>query len=190
MSINSEAVKAWRRKTKDRIAQAFGGCCAVCGYSKSSHAFDLHHLNPNEKEFTLGNIRANSISWERIVVELRKCVMLCANCHREFHGGLVEIPNDAKRFDEALADYKSLERKEDFNECPVCRKPKSIRLHTCSYECSSKKKFQLKWGEFDLFDLHVIKKLSNVKIAEMVGCSDAAVIKKLKKLGIYKQYLG
>jgi len=85
MSSRSEAVKKWRRNTKERIITAMGGKCACCGYNKCHDAMDLHHLNPNEKEFSFAAIRANPKNWDSIVQELRKCVLLCNRCHREIH---------------------------------------------------------------------------------------------------------
>lgn len=80
MSISSNRVKDWRENTKQRIVDAFGGRCSICGYSKCLAGFDLHHLDPTEKEFGFGAIRANPKSWKNIIVpELRKCILLCAN---------------------------------------------------------------------------------------------------------------
>ena len=49
-----------------------GGSCVCCGYKKCDAALALHHLDPNEKDFSLGSIRANCKSWAEIVEELRK----------------------------------------------------------------------------------------------------------------------
>lgn len=56
--------------------------CVKCGCSKF-YLIDFHHLNPAEKDFTIGeNTRAKM---ETLMKEIDKCVSLCANCHREFH---------------------------------------------------------------------------------------------------------
>lgn len=57
----------------------------MCGYSKCKEALDFHHVNPNEKDFNISG--SHSRSWEKIELELKKCVLLCANCHREIHSG-------------------------------------------------------------------------------------------------------
>ena len=106
MSRRSENVKRWRENTKNRIVQAFGGCCGKCGYKRFQDALELHHIDPTQKEFGIGFIMANIISWERICVELRKCVMVCSNCHKELHKQLWEITEDFSRFNEKYCDYK------------------------------------------------------------------------------------
>ncbi len=68
-----------------------GGKCQVCGYDKYQGALDLHHLNPKEKEFGIG-AKGYTRSWEKVKTELDKCVLVCANCHREVEAGIVQLP--------------------------------------------------------------------------------------------------
>lgn len=74
-----------RKELRERAVVFLGGCCQICGYDKCSSAFDFHHINPLEKDFT---ISARMTSWEAIQKELKKCVLLCCRCHREVHDGL------------------------------------------------------------------------------------------------------
>ena len=56
-------------------------------------AFEFHHLDAGTKEFA---ISADGVPrrWELIVAELEKCVLLCANCHREVHAGVRDLFDD------------------------------------------------------------------------------------------------
>jgi len=60
--------------------------CSVCG-EDDERCLDLHHRNPDEKLFSLhlGNQGRSKSSWR---TEAKKCVVLCANCHRKLgaHG--------------------------------------------------------------------------------------------------------
>lgn len=80
---NYNKVKSRRQKLKKQAVEYMGSKCQICGYDKCVWAFDFHHKNPNEKEFEIA--RYLTLSWEKIKVELEKCLMLCANCHRELH---------------------------------------------------------------------------------------------------------
>jgi len=62
---NPEAVKKWRKKTKERMVQSMGGCCQICGYNKSLMALEFHHIDPNEKDFGFGTKMANPSSWSK-----------------------------------------------------------------------------------------------------------------------------
>ena len=106
MSYSSEKVKAWRKNTKNRMVTAMGGCCQVCGYNKSTNALEFHHIDPNEKEKGFGDLRANNTKWASLIEELRKCVMLCSNCHKEVHDGTTQLPSTYAQFNEDFADYK------------------------------------------------------------------------------------
>ena len=133
MSKSSENVKRWRITTKDRMIAALGGKCVCCGYNKCQWALEFHHLNKNEKLFTMGGVRGSSIAWHRIVEELRKCVLVCSICHREIEHGMRALPDDYPRFDEAYTTYKLSDG--PVKECLVCKKLFSVSK-TQRYYCS------------------------------------------------------
>ncbi len=56
--------------------------CAKCGEERI-RCLSFHHVNPVQKEFTIGTLRKSSL--DKIEQEINKCVCLCLNCHHEFH---------------------------------------------------------------------------------------------------------
>lgn len=66
------------------IKEEHGGKCALCGYSKCLAALEFHHKEPNNKIGTVSDVlMANGMKAAR--EEANKCVLMCANCHRESH---------------------------------------------------------------------------------------------------------
>jgi hypothetical protein len=59
------------------------GCC-VCGESEPG-CLDFHHRDGDEKERSISKMISYYSSWNRIEAEIRKCDVLCANCHRKEH---------------------------------------------------------------------------------------------------------
>lgn len=175
---NKEAVKQWRKSTKERIVQSMGGKCQICGYDKCDDALELHHINPEEKEFGLGAIRANPISWKRITEELRKCILVCSNCHREVHADITKLPNKYRSFDESFIDYKV--DKKLLDECLVCGNEKPIKNKFCSLSCAAKKSGKVDWDSIDLKEL--LKSNTYTDIGRIVGVTGAAVKKRAVKL--------
>lgn len=188
MNKNSEKVRSWRQRTKERIVQSFGGKCGICSYDKCDESLDLHHLDPLAKEFGIGKVRANPMSWDKIVQELRKCVLVCRNCHGEIHFNGLKVPNDIQRFDESFSNYLKIKeedrKKKCYNSCPVCGTEKFHSQKTCSLKCAATLKQSIDWEKFDLNDLYEVKKMSFLGIAKIVGCSDGAVKKRLRKIGL------
>lgn len=76
---NRRLIKKWALEYK-------GNKCICCGYNACPDALDFHHLNEEEKEFQLSN-RNLVLDWEKIKIELDKCILVCSNCHREIHAG-------------------------------------------------------------------------------------------------------
>lgn len=72
----------------DLLRKQRGGKCQRCGYSTYLGALDFHHLDPNEKDFTIGNRDFRLVD---CIEESKKCILICTNCHREIHAGLWQI---------------------------------------------------------------------------------------------------
>ena len=82
---NQKRVETFRNNK--RLAVEYkGGACTSCGYNKYTGALEFHHLDPSKKDVAISRFKGVGI--ERLKAELDKCVLLCANCHRETHAGL------------------------------------------------------------------------------------------------------
>ena len=75
--------KVRRIRTKRKAVALLGGKCVDCGWSGPLVGYDFHHLDPAEKDFNIGAV--SNKSWQVILTELEKCVLLCALCHRLRH---------------------------------------------------------------------------------------------------------
>lgn len=73
-----------RQEAKRDVINDMGGKCAQCGYMKCLASLNFHHLNTHEKEFTIG---ATFITKEKMMLEAKKCIILCDNCHQIEHYG-------------------------------------------------------------------------------------------------------
>lgn len=74
---------------KEKAVDYKGGKCSCCGYDKYIGSLEFHHLNSNEKDFTISFLLNRK--WEIIKEELDKCILVCSNCHREIHAGIRPI---------------------------------------------------------------------------------------------------
>lgn len=68
---------------KQRAIEMLGGACSKCGYNKCIAALEFHHTDPSTKTSAIKELAM--MSWVKIANEAKKCVLLCANCHREVH---------------------------------------------------------------------------------------------------------
>ena len=62
--------------------------CEKCGYDNNTSALHFHHLDPTQKDFELAEIsKTTSINTlrDRVTEEIKKCIILCSNCHMEEH---------------------------------------------------------------------------------------------------------
>ena len=78
----ANALETQRYKKKKSFVNQQKEVCAKCGENRF-YVLDFHHKDKEEKEFTIGRLKKGSLSV--IQDEIDKCVVLCANCHREFH---------------------------------------------------------------------------------------------------------
>ncbi|MGH2491502.1 MAG: hypothetical protein ACRDF9_08330 [Candidatus Limnocylindria bacterium] len=80
-----------QRDSKARAVALMGGACFECDRDGPYRLFEFHHLEASGKDFGISQHGISSRRWAVIVAELDKCVMLCANCHREVHAGVRTI---------------------------------------------------------------------------------------------------
>lgn len=73
-------------KTQEYV-RALKTKCIYCGYDRNPAALEFHHPN-GDKDDTIAKLASKSFSLpikNKIDKEASKCVILCANCHREEH---------------------------------------------------------------------------------------------------------
>lgn len=87
-SCSVEQVLVRTQLFKSKMIEYKGNKCIVCSYDKYQGALEFHHLDPNKKDFTLSHYKMHSFD-DKIKKELDKCALVCANCHREIHGGII-----------------------------------------------------------------------------------------------------
>jgi len=92
-SPDDDTVVRVRRETKRRAVALLDGKCQGCGGVVPDAVFEFHHLDPRTKDFAISHDGITR-SWSRTEAELAKCVLLCANCHRETHAGLRTFTDD------------------------------------------------------------------------------------------------
>jgi len=63
--------------------------CKKCGENEVC-CLDFHHLDPNEKEFGIAHA-SQRMSLERLMEEVKKCLVVCKNCHTKIHAGIIQI---------------------------------------------------------------------------------------------------
>lgn len=79
------SVQKRKRTTQDWLLEyKIGLVCAECPESHPA-ALDFHHKDKTLKNFSISQASSQGISKERILEEISKCIVLCANCHRKLH---------------------------------------------------------------------------------------------------------
>lgn len=89
------AVSKRRRVLRNKAIKYKGGKCIFCGYNKCIDALEFHHLDADSKDFGLSRSGLTR-SWEKTKKELDKCILLCANCHRESHSNNAAFQSNLK----------------------------------------------------------------------------------------------
>jgi ribosomal protein S27AE len=70
-------------KIKQKAIDYKRNICEDCGNSFPYPAMHFHHTDVHTKEVTWTKLRLRS--WDKIILELDKCILLCANCHAIRH---------------------------------------------------------------------------------------------------------
>lgn len=75
--MNTYMKERWRKRRLAAI-EYLGGECVHCGATES---LEFDHIEPKTK--TMSIARASSLSEIRFWAEVRKCQLLCTDCHKQ-----------------------------------------------------------------------------------------------------------
>jgi len=142
----------------------------------------FHHIDESTKFEDVCRLINKTASWEIILKEIDKCIMVCHNCHGEIHAEIIECPpiniDQRKKALSFLEESKPKAKNKTFHGCKICGKSINMTLIFCSYECTSKSLEKVIWP----LNLPELVKLSNKSaVARQLGVSGKAVEKRLKK---------
>lgn len=102
-----QPVASFRKRVKIALVEGFEHKCSCCGLIDDPVLYDFHHLIPEEKSFGIANA-STTRSRQAYADEAKKCIMLCANCHRRVENNLLELADyELITFNEELY-WKSL----------------------------------------------------------------------------------
>ena len=178
-NTQSQNVINFVRRRKANLIKLFHGRCCICGFDAFQEALEFHHLNPDEKEFNITG-QAATKALKTQIEEVKKCILVCSNCHRGIHAEKIIPPQNPMQFfdteveKELLQDLysKTIKQKQ---YCKNCNKEITIGSNYC-LECYPK--FQQKVERPTREELKfLIRENSFVSIGKKYGVSDNAIRK-------------
>lgn len=171
----------YRHRIKERAVYVMGGQCQCCGYNKCLRALHFHHINEATKLFQISdNVTRN---WADVRTELKKCVLVCSNCHQEIHEGIQECPPSS--FNEERAqeiDELVQKNKKQYHYCIECGAQVYQKNSLCM-ACAGKKRRKTERPNREELK-NLIRTTSFLAIGAQFGVSDNAVRKWCQKEGL------
>lgn len=182
---NYQDVKNYRKRLKERMVYVMGDKCACCGYNKCIQALEFHHLDPKEKDLTFS--KNTNCSWGTVVSELPKTILVCANCHREIHAGLIDNDSLKSSFIEQRAieiSQKVEEQKtKKTNYCQRCHKEISSNATFCS-ECYKLQKREERPDAEQLTQILIEYKGNFSAVGRLFNLTSSAIVKWCKEYNL------
>ena len=165
---------------KIAAVKLLGGACSICGYSKNLASLDFHHIDPKQKDFMWQQMKKQP--WDKLLVELKKCTVLCKNCHGEIHNPelAMEVINATNANNHLDKDRVQVFTKLTASGlCPVCNRD-VYGTKYCSSTCAHRATRRVNRPSKDEL-AEDIRNLSWIAIGKKYGVSDNAVRKWARK---------
>ena len=161
-----------KKAIRKNIRYVLGDKCAKCGYCNCEAALEVHHLIPELKKYTFGDL-LESIPWNEIDQEIQNCVLLCANCHREIHNQSFEIESS---YDENKSkEIFLLEENFGFFLCEKCGSRVSFGSNKC-VKCACEERRVVERPSREELKI-AIRNMPFTQIAKKYNVSDNAIRK-------------
>lgn len=124
---NSQTVMSYIKRRKSNLIKLFDSKCCICGFNAFQEALEFHHVDPSTKEFGLSASSAMTKSLDKQIIEAKKCVLVCSNCHRGIHAGYIQIPENwqslfREDIEKQLLDEIEITKHGQKNYCIRCGK--------------------------------------------------------------------
>lgn len=171
--------KLKRLEQRRKLVEKLGGCCSKCGYNKNIAALDFHHIDPEEKVSTIGEM-INHHKFSDAEKESEKCVLLCKVCHAELHNPDLEI-----EVSNGKVEYIDKKLKDVNKKCKICGSYSGGQMF-CSDECAKTDKRKVKDRPTKEELNEMIEDMSWVAIGRKYDVSDNAVRKWAKQYELIK----
>ena len=137
----------------------------------------FHHINPQNKNFTISsNLKRN---WEELRKELQKTIMVCSNCHREIHAGIINNDELVSSYvDERAEEISQLTEELKTHKVYYCKNCGAIVSTGNEYclQCAHKMRRKVERPTRETLK-EQIRTIPFVKIAQIYGVTDNAVRK-------------
>lgn len=89
---HSSFVLVKQKANKIKAINYFGGKCNNCNFDKIP-ALEFHHKDGGENKDRNFSSKFGW-SWNRLQKELSKCILVCSNCHKLIHAGILVLKDD------------------------------------------------------------------------------------------------
>jgi hypothetical protein len=165
-SNKAHVIDNFKRK-REKAKSILGGCCRVCGYNKCSDALEFHHVESSSKEMQVGN--SFNRSWDLILTEIAKCVLVCNRCHREIHYDVIPCP-------EIIFEYDGVS--------PLIENRRKM-----PEQFTPKDRHKIDWPD-DISLKEMVWKHSLVELGKMLGVSYVSIAKRCDKRSIARPPVG
>lgn len=179
--MGSKATTEFRKRRKSNLIKVSGNKCCLCGYDKIAGSLEFHHLDPSKKSYGIASC-GTCHDLETDLQEIQKCILVCANCHREIHSGLypIEVLEEKRIFDENVASQLREEKRKlsekTYYYCKNCGK--QLYEKTLSGFCRDCYIQSHREGRPNREELkQLIRTLPFTKIGEKYGISDNGIRK-------------
>lgn len=171
-----------QRQFKIECVNYKGGKCENCGYNKCFNALDFHHLDRTIKEFNISKLRCTNFNKNpQVKIELDKCQLLCANCHREAEFLIQEkkYSNQPEFWKKWLGKQKQSKEIKPKTYCIKCNNENKFGDKYCSLKCSSVNNRKVERPSLEQLKQDLLE-LPMTKVGNKYGVSDNTIRKWLK----------
>lgn len=86
--VISQRNRRIRKDNKSKIDEVKSKGCSKCN-EKEICCLEFHHLRDKDNDISI--MVGTGVSWTKILEEISKCILVCANCHRKIHAGKIQI---------------------------------------------------------------------------------------------------